>query len=290
MKYVMLVLIAVIWGSQFILNDNALFVISPFELAFYRVLFGWTALSIIIRFFSKEKTKIKWTKDLIILLILLTLFESVIPLVLNGYGQMQVSSSVTAILMASIPLVTIVLESIINKRTIKFIEFIGIVVGIVGLICLVYPDLILTQKIHYTSVVFILIGAFCFALALIIITRIPREVPSLRFTRAVLLISSISLLPLMLKDQHFRSIDTGLWGELILLGSLSSGIVYYLYLFLVRSSGAVFTSLTNFIVPVVGVGLGVFFNDDSFTSIQYIGFVVILAGLLLVNIPNFKRI
>lgn len=289
MKYLMLVLIAIIWGSQFILNDSALLVVTPFELAFYRVLFGWMSLSIIIRFLSKDKTKIKWTKDLIILLVLLTLFESVIPLVLNGFGQQEVSSSVTAVLMASIPLVTVVLERFINKRAIKVVEVIGILIGILGLICLVYPDLVLTQKIHIISVVFILMGAFCFALALIIITRIPKEIPSLRFTRAVLLSSSLVLLPLSLLESNVSKIDSVLWGELFVLGSLSSGIVYYLYLFLVRTSGAVFTSLTNFIVPVIGVSLGVFFNNDSFVFIQYLGFVIILVALVLINLNTFKQ-
>jgi drug/metabolite transporter (DMT)-like permease len=288
MKYLVLLLIAVIWGSQFVLNDTALQIVSPFELAFYRVLFGFFALSTIIYFSSDKKKKLVWTKDLRLLLVLLTLFESVIPLVLNAYGQQQVSSSVTAVLMASIPITTLVLEKIFNNRSIQRIELTGIVIGMVGLVFLVYPDLMLTKTMHYSAVLFILLGAFCFALALIIITRIPKEVSSLRFTRAVLFVSSVTLLPMIFIEHNTTKITTDLWLQLILLGSLASGVVYFLYLFLVRTSGAVFTSLTNFIVPIVGVFLGIFIKKDPFILVQYVGFGIILFGLVLINFPSLK--
>ncbi|MBB6460261.1 DMT family transporter [Flammeovirga kamogawensis] len=289
MKFLLLFLIAIIWGSQFILNDDALQVITPFELAFYRVLFGCITLTLLLKLPMVKEPKIKWTKKLIYLLIALTFCESVVPFILNGYGQQEVSSAVTSVLMASIPLMTILLERIINKRKIKAIELIGLFVGFVGLIVLVYQDLITTENVNVLSIVFILIGAFSFSLALLLMSRIPTDISSLRFTRAILLSSSIIILPLTVSDNHFSAIDSDLWLKLMLLGSFASGIVYYMYLSLVRSSGSTFTSLTNYLVPAIGITLGVIIQGDNFSTGHFVGFVIIIIGLILVNVPNLKK-
>ncbi|MGB0837113.1 MAG: DMT family transporter [Flavobacteriaceae bacterium] len=289
-KFLLLVGIAAIWGSQFILNDEAVQVISPYELAFYRVTFGAIALSLILLLPMVNEPAIKWTKNLVYLLIALTFTESVIPFVMNGFGQQEVSSSVTAVLMASIPLMTIVMDYFINGRPISKMEFLGILVGFSGIVVLVYQDLLQEHDLSLLHVGFILIGAFGFSISLILMGKIPKEVPSLRFTRAILVTSSLVTLPFVFMDNHFSAISTDLWWKLVLLGSFASGIVYYMYLYLVREAGPTFASLNNYLVPVFGIILGVYLNNEIFTTGHYLGFIIILFGLVLVNLQSFKKI
>lgn len=289
-NFILLFAIAIIWGSQFILNEEAIQIISPFELAFYRIGFGAVALSLIIALPVVKEPKIRWTKKLFWLLIALNLTESVIPFIMNGFGQKEVSSSVTSVLMASIPMMTIVLDFLINKKKVERLSLVGVIIGFLGIVVLVYQDLILQQDIGIWSVIFILIGAFGFALSLILMAKIPSDIPSLRFTRAILVSGAVTTFPLTLWDNHFYEIDSNLWIKLIILGSFASGIVYYMYLFLVRSAGPVFTSLTNYLVPVVGVILGVLVNHEHFGIGHFIGFSVIMLGLIMINWKQLKAI
>jgi drug/metabolite transporter (DMT)-like permease len=289
-KFILLLAIAIIWGSQFILNEEAIQIISPFELAFYRIAFGALALSIIIALPVIKEPKIVWTKNLVLLLIALNLTESVIPFIMNGFGQKEVSSSVTSVLMASIPMITIVLDFLINKKKIGGLALIGVIIGFLGIVVLVYQDLLVQHNVSLLSIAYILIGAFGFAFSLILMAKIPKDVPSLRFTRAILVSGAITTLPLTLGDNHFDFIDLNLWIKLIILGSFASGIVYYMYLFLVRSAGPVFTSLTNYLVPVVGVVLGVMVNHEHFGLGHYLGFSIIMLGLILINWKELKAI
>jgi len=288
MKFITLLLIAIIWGSQFILNDEALNFINPFELAFYRVLFGYIVLSIIL--LLKKEPRIQWNKHLILLLLALTFCESLIPFVLNGFGQQEVNSSVTSVLMAFIPLITIILERAINKRPISTYEILGILIGFGGLVLLVSPDLLNSTGVRFLPILLIFLGACSFSVALILMAKIPKQVSSLRFTRAILFCSVLFALPLALIDNHINEIPEIVWYKLIALGSFASGIVYLMYLHLVRSSGPTFASYTNYLVPIMGVLLGVLLNNDNFSMIQYMGFFTILIGLFLTNIQSFQKL
>ncbi|MGB0777231.1 MAG: DMT family transporter [Flavobacteriaceae bacterium] len=289
-NYALLIGIAIIWGSQFIINDSAVQVISPYELAFYRVLFGTLALSLIIALPQVKEEKIVWNRNLIYLLLALTLTESVIPFIMNGFGQQEVSSSVTAVLMASIPLMTLILDVIINKRKTSIVEWVGILIGFLGIVVLVYQDLVSSASLSLLHVGFILIGAFGFSISLILMGRIPKSVPSLRYTRAILLTSTVVTLPFLFFHNHFEQISSDLWIKLIVLGAFASGIVYYMYLYLVRTAGPTFASLNNYLVPVVGIFIGVMFNHEVFTLGHYLGFLIILCGLIMVNWSSFKTI
>jgi len=287
-NYTLLIGIAIIWGSQFIINDSAIQVISPYELAFYRVFFGTLALSFIIALPQVKEERIVWNKHLIYLLLALTLTESVIPFIMNGFGQQEVSSSVTAVLMASIPLMTLILDVIINKRKTSLLEWIGIFIGFIGIVVLVYQDLLRSVDLSLLHIGFILIGAFGFSISLILMGKIPKNVPSLRYTRAILMVSTIVTFPFLFFHNHFNQIDGDLWTKLILLGTFASGIVYYMYLYLVRTAGPTFASLNNYLVPVVGIFIGVMFNHEVFSFGHYLGFFIILCGLIMVNWTSFK--
>lgn len=284
----LLVGIALIWGSQFIINDAAIQVINPFELAFYRVFFGTLALSIILFLPSVKESSIEWNRRLVALLFALTLTESVIPFIMNGYGQQQVSSSMTAVLMASIPLMTMILDRLVNKTKTSTTSWIGLLIGLIGIVVLVYQDLRMDINLDPIYIGFVLIGAFGFSISLILMSRIPADVPALRFTRAILLTSTLVTVPFLFSENNFMKIDNSLWLKLIVLGSFASGIVYYMYLYLVKQAGPTFASLNNYLVPVVGVSIGVILNNEVFTIGHYLGFFIILIGLILVNSSSFK--
>ncbi len=62
---------------------------------------------------------------------------------------------------------------------------------------------------------------------------------------------------------------------------MCAGVVYYLYMMSIKNAGAVFTSMTNYLVPAVGVFIAALITDDSIQTTTWVALVVILSALLI---------
>ena len=283
MNYLLLILIALIWGSQYVFNVVALEYFSPFGLMTWRIFFGFITLSIFILVIPKERQNaFKLSVKLLGLFILIGAVEAAIPFFLIAYGQLSVNTSITAIIMGLIPMMTIFIERLSKQRDhIHKGEIIGLSMAFAGLIVLVSPNSA-SLNIPILGLLSIMIAALCFALALILLARVPREISSLRATRFILFIYALPLVAVWFYTNHdVIPTDQRAWGSLMLLGIFASGIVYLLYLTLIRLAGSSFTALSNFLVPVVGTFLGVYFYHEPLTLNILFALLLIVGGLLL---------
>jgi len=281
MRYLLLILIALIWGSQYVFNAMALEAFTPLGLMTWRIFFGFITLSIFIILIPKERhTSFKLTPKLLRLFVLIGAVEAAIPFFLIAYGQGSVNTSMTAIIMGLIPMMTIFIERMTKERSVIHKgEVIGLSMAFLGLIVLVNPS---SETLNFSilGLLAIVLAALCFALALILMAKIPREISSLRATRFILSIYALPLVSIWLYMNHtVITTDKVAWGSLLVLGIFSSGIVYLLYLTLIRLTGASFTALSNFLVPVVGTFLGVYFFHEPLSINLIFALILIVGGL-----------
>jgi len=287
MKYILLILIGLIWGSQYVFNAIALEDFTAFGLTSWRMFIGFVTLSVLIAVIpSQREQKLTLTKKLVTLFLIIGAVEAAIPFWLIGFGQQRVSSTIAAIIMGMIPMLTLLLELVFKKgyRTSVY-EIIGMTLAFVGLIVLVDPsaDDFAGSFMGYFA---IFMAASCFALALILMEKIPREISSVHATRFIL---GVYALPMLL---IWYMTDTGQAAEMksilavLVIGIFSSGIVYILYLNLIRLSGPTFTSLSNYIVPLVGTFMGVLFLSEPFTANIGFALLFIILGLFIANIKK----
>jgi drug/metabolite transporter (DMT)-like permease len=69
--------------------------------------------------------------------------------------------------------------------------------------------------------------------------------------------------------------------SLLYLGVICAGIVYYLYMMCIKNAGPVFASMTNYIVPVVGVVIGAIVANESINTNTWTALIVILSALFI---------
>ena len=285
MNYILLILIALIWGSQYIFNSLALQELTPFGLMSLRIFFGFITLTLLILLIPSERSKkLRLTKKLFLLFVLIGAVEAAVPFFLIAYGQLHVASSITAIIMGFIPMMTILLElGTQSREKVTRREIIGLSVAFMALIILINPA---SDDLHSTLLGFLAISAaaFCFALALILMAKIPREISSLHATRFILMIYALPLVLIWLfLNNHRIALTDTTWFSVITLGIFSSGIVYLLYLKLIRLAGPSFTSLSNYLVPLVGTFLGVYFFSEPFTLNIMLSLLLIIAALYILK-------
>lgn len=278
-NYLTLLAIGFIWGSQFIFQEFALVSFSPIWIGTMRAAVGAITLIVICKSLGVKSSSNQW-----ILFSVIGLLEAAIPFVLVPWGQQDLDSSIAAILMGTLPFYVLLLAPIFVKGAkINTANSISVIIGFSGLIVLFYPALPSgAGEINLVSALAIIVAAVCFAIALLLLNRVRDEHP-LIVARNVLLAASIQLIVIALITTPFeyQVASTTAIFSILYLGAICAGVVYYLYMMCIKNAGPVFTSMTNYIVPAVGVFIGALVTNDSIKTNTWIALLVILSALFI---------
>lgn len=278
-NYLTLLAIGFIWGSQFIFQEIALISFSPIWIGATRAAIGAITLIIMCKTLQIKSNSNQW-----VLFSVIGLLEAAIPFVLVPWGQQNLDSSIAAILMGTLPFYVLMLAPIFIKGTkINAANTISVLIGFSGLVILFYPEISSGKgDINLVSALAIIVAAICFAIALLLLNRVRDEHP-LIVARNVLSTASIQLILIAFITSPYEQLDASANSILSIfyLGAICAGVVYYLYMMCIKNAGAVFTSMTNYIVPAVGVLLGALVTNESIKSNTWVALLVILGALFI---------
>ncbi len=273
-KYSLLLLISCIWGSQFFFVALVTNDVGAVTLSLLKALIGAICLSIMSLFLKKENYLANSK-----LYIGIAIFEVVIPFVLIAQGQKYVSSSIASMLIAMVPIITLVLFVFFFNKKVSSFQTISILLGFLGIIILSWP---MSGSGTVLGNVLLLLAALSFAFSLILMEKLEGGSPIVHM-RNVLGMATVILLPMaFILEQPLRLSINGIQvASIVILGIFHAGIVYMLYNLLIKSEGALFASFSNYIVPVVGVLLGYLILKEPLLIKHFIGICIILCALLL---------
>ena len=151
--------LAFIWGSSFILMKRGLEVFSYTQVADLRLGLAWISLLPFVWNKFKKTPRHFW-----IPLAIVGLFGNAIPAFLFTKAQTQLDSSLTGILNALVPLFTLIIAVFVFKTKVKLHNIFGILIGLAGAIWLIAGDGVAIQNIHYAW--FVVIATICYAISL----------------------------------------------------------------------------------------------------------------------------
>ncbi len=249
LNYLLLLLIALIWGSQFVLIKTALTSFPPLTVAALRALTGAVALSFLLLCAPKKRKQAKNPRRFksLAYIFCIGFFEASLPFMLISWGQQHTDTSIAAILISTIPIFTIVfIAFFVKHETLTVGKYLSVIIGFAGVLLLLAPSAIhslLSGAHNLLAQLAILGGACSFAISLIMIRRV-LGFGMVALVRNVLLSASIQLIPFALVLNHPWQLQPSLAAILaiITLGVIASGIVYILYVVLLQRAGAAFTS------------------------------------------------
>ena len=310
-RYGLLFLIALIWGSQFLFNHLALKVFTPESVAWLRAAIGFITLSLVMsvsRSFAVSHSDSGSRSDSVsrsspssaasadstarqgsgsrywLQIILVGFFEATLPFFLVAWGQQHVNSAVAAILMSLVAIFTLVLVVIfVRDEPVTKGKFIGIMLGFVGVVVLLWPQF--SQSTGSGSVLgslAILAAAMSFAVSLILIRRLPQIGSPVVTARNILFCGAVELggvLLLMRQPLIHQPLQSDAVLALLAQGVLAGGVVYVLYVRLVAVAGATFAGFANYLVPIVGVFLGVVFLRDQLPISAYFSILILALAI-----------
>lgn len=275
-KYTLLFTLSLIWGSQFLFIALITHDASSITISFYKALLATLFLFIMTLFMRKTPYKKQWG-----LYILIAIFEVVIPFIFIVQGQRYISSGMASIIIALTPVFTLLILILIRQRKFNLVEIFALILGIFGIVILSWnPEKL--GLVEYVSLGLLLIASLSFAISLVLMQNLQDDVP-IHHMRNVLSIATIILIPITIFSSNTFTLhfDPLQWSSLIILGLVHSALAYVIYNILVRQYDAVFASLSNYIVPVVGVLLGVLILHEHLTLNIIMGSAVVLLSLII---------
>ena len=154
-KWVLLLILSIIWGSSFILMKKSLVYFSYLEVAFYRLIIAFFSLS---PFFIFSIQKLK--KNHIIPILIVSLIGTVLPAIIFAYAQNYINSASAGMLNSLTPIFTFLLGLIIYKNRWSNKSLIGIIIGLAGSYILLLPTNTHILQTKY-SLLIILATLFC---------------------------------------------------------------------------------------------------------------------------------
>jgi drug/metabolite transporter (DMT)-like permease len=218
--------------------------------------------------------------------LVLALVGNSLPFFLISWGQERIDSGLAGILMAVMPLATLVLAHFLvvgermNRRTAA-----GFVLGFLGVVVLMGPEAIAELGEGGSELAreaAVLSGALCYAVNTILARRLP-ETPPLVSSASVMILASLVMVPVALALDRPLDLppDPVSVAAVVWLGLAATAAATILYFQLIASAGPTFFSLINYQIPLVAVLAGVLVlgEEPGWTALGSL--VLILAGLAL---------
>ena len=211
-------------------------------------------------------------------LVAFAIAEICIPFPLIAFGETRVSSSLTAILIASLPLVVAFLSLRFDRserptRT----RLLGMLIGLAGVAALVGIDMGGTTS-ELVGAGAILLATLGYACGPLIVKRQLAGADPLGPVTAAMAIASIILLPFGIGDFPAETPSSEAIVSLVVLGLVCSALAFLIFFRLIAEVGPSRATVITYVNPVVALALGVAVLGESVTAGAVAGLLLILAG------------
>ena len=281
--FTLLILLALIWGTSFILMERGLRVFSPGELGSLRVASAALFLLPIALVKIKGLHSAHYVK-----LFLSGMMGIFFPAFLFAWAQTNLEGSVTGILNSLTPICTLLVGVILFHQQFRRRSIIGIVLGLIGTVILMLANSEDQVGGINAFPLLVILACVLYATNLNFIKYKITELEALTITSvSLMLIGPLAVVYLFGFTSFIQKFETneGAWaafGYILLLGFMSTSLATILFNKLVKISSPLYTSSVTYLIPVVAVLWGLFDGEQLYTG-HFTGMAAIIGGVYLAN-------
>jgi drug/metabolite transporter (DMT)-like permease len=282
-NWVLLLSLVALWGTSFLGIKISLQSFTPDQVVVLRLSIGAAVLTAFMLARGKRlpSKPISWVHFM-----LLGLVGNVLPFWFIAKGQMLVTSGMAGLLMAIMPLMTLILAHFfITGENLNRNKLLGFVFGISGITLILGPTLLGSQN-SLAGCLLVLSAATLYATNTIIARRLPTYSSAVVSTGVTMCAAIISLIlwpsVLNIDWQHVPSLAlfTIIW-----LGIFPTGVAAIIFFVLIRRAGPTFLSNINYLIPLVAYFTGAVVLGELVVWHDMIALVAILFGIAVSRRP-----
>jgi drug/metabolite transporter (DMT)-like permease len=265
----------VIWGIPYLMIRVAVRELAPVTLVFLRTGIAALLLAPVAVLRGELRPLFARWKPLL----LYTAVEVAIPWVLLARAETKLTSSLTGLLIAAVPLVGAVVVSLTGERErLGGRRWLGLLVGIGGVAALVGLDVGQVDVLALVEVGLVAVG---YAIGPIILTRYLADLSALAVVAVSLVLTALVYAPLAATHWPGTRPSAHVIESVIGLALICTALAFLLFFALIAEVGPVRATVITYINPAVAGLLGVTLLSEQLTTGMLIGFVLVLGGCFL---------
>ena len=290
--FLMMMVAVIVWACAFPLISLGLKELSFINLTIMRFFIVCIVLILLLILKANWFSKI-YKKD-IIPIFLLGFFGVIVYHLGLNYGELLISPGAASLIIATIPILIIILAVIFLKEKITLSQLFGVIFALIGVIIISIwgKENTLIEIEYIFAALAVFIAAIMGAIYTIIGKKLLTRYNGISLTAYAMLLGSIGLIPFFSKSLITEVINLSLqgWFAVIFLGVFSTIIGYGIWYIALRIKTASEISIYLYIIPVLSTILSYFILGDIVTRYFIIGGTLVIIGLYLVNRKTKKLI
>ena len=279
--FALLIFLAILWSGSFTLTKVAVATVPPATLVAARLVVGAAILWLYLRMIGGRLPP--WGRAWG-LYALLAISGNVLPFILISWAQTRVDSGLAAILIGTMPLITLVIAVLSGvEGRIRALQIAGVGLGFLGVVVLFGPRIGDGAGGAVLAQLALIGGATGYAINVVLARRVVTDLVAV--TTAVILLAAVMAIPISLIVEHPWQVtpDAAAVVSTLALGALGTALGTIIFFQLVRRVGATRTSMINYLIPGMGVLWGMMFLGERPGWTEFSALVLIVTALALVN-------
>jgi putative membrane protein PagO len=213
-----------------------------------------------------------------------------VPYYLLNYGEVHVSSGLTALLFSFMPVFILLLSALFLHEKIYFSQVVGIAIGFGSLYMILRSQGLRLDHVETLGVAAILCAAVMHALCYVITKKKGSAISVITYNTLPIGVAGVMLFTagVGLEQPHFAEITMRSWWALIYLGLFASVGGFIVYFHLLKRLSPVILSFVFIIFPVFAVLVGAWYEGIEISQDFALWSAVLLTGFAITKLPVEK--
>jgi len=287
MELALLGLLALLWGSSYLLIKLALVGIPPFTLIAVRVAIAAVLLLAVVRMRGERLPAdgATWRAFLV-----QAFFNSIGAWTVLAWGQQYVDSGLAGVLNSTSPLFIFLLTALWTRHEpITLRKTVGALLGLAGVLLLLGVDALAGIGQQVVAQAAVLFGAFLYACAALNGRRFAALPPTVTAAGTMACAAAVLVPACLAVDQPWQLHPTAVsLAATFGLGVFCTGLALLLYFRLLRTLGPIGVTSQSYLRCGVSVLLGVIVLGEHITATVGLGLLAIVLGVAAMNVPRKK--
>jgi drug/metabolite transporter (DMT)-like permease len=274
----MLIVLALIWGSSFMFIKVAVRQLDPATLILGRLGLAALTLGVVVPVLIGVRETMNELRAHWPALALVGLLNTAVPFWLLSWGETRIDSGLASIIQASVPIFNALLAfAFFHDQRVTGRALVGVAVGFVGVALLVGAQ----PQAKILGALAVVGMATCYAIGGLLTRRYLGAARPQVVALGTSAIAALAVLPfgVLQAPSHVPGWKT--LASVAVLGVLGTAVAYLLFFTIIAGAGAAYASLVTYLVPPVALAYGAIFLGESVGAAALIGLVLIFGGVTL---------
>lgn len=283
----LLALLALLWGSSYLLIKIAVLTIPPVTLIAMRVAIAAVFLSAVM-IGTGERLPKDWRTWR--MLLVQAVLNSIGAWTVLAWGQQYVDSGLASVLNSTSPVFVYFITVLFTRHEpAGGLKLLGACLGVAGVVLIVGTDVLRGLGQQVAAQLAVVLGALLYAGAAIYGKRFSHLTPTVA-AAGTMIWATACLVPLSLAIDQPWTLQPSALSLLaaIVLGVLCTGAALLIYFRLVKTLGSMGVASQSYLRAGVGVLLGVIVLGEQITPVVGIGLAAAVLGVVAINLPRGK--